>query len=144
MRNMGLLEGLVAPADLLAAMAEQIASEQDEYPDPAFVQRREGSRLVSSNDAADAMGKRLGLSLPEDGDFATIAAFALWRQAYADHWPGVCCSRGWRFEIVDPERRRIDKIVVSPEQTPILGGDHEANIQLEARSPSFAPAGDLR
>jgi putative hemolysin len=75
----GHFEGLVAPANFLAAIAGEFASDQDEDTDPPFVEREDGSWLISGSMAADAFADRLGLDLPEDRDFATVAGFALWR-----------------------------------------------------------------
>jgi CBS domain containing-hemolysin-like protein len=69
----------VAPANLLAAIAGDFASDQDEDYDPPFVEREDGTWLISGTAAADTMGERLDLKLPEDRDFATVAGFALWR-----------------------------------------------------------------
>ncbi len=109
----GHFEGLVAPANLLAAIAGEFASDVDEDTDPAFFEREDGSWLVSGTAPADAMAERLGFDLPEDRDFATAAGFALWR---LKHLPVVGESfrhQVWRFEVVDMDGRRIDKMLVS-------------------------------
>ena len=56
---------------------------------------------------------RLGIDLPEDRDYATVAGLAL---AVFRHLPGEGESfveQGWKFEIVDLDGRRIDKLLVS-------------------------------
>ena len=108
----GHFEGLVTPADLLIAIAGEFASDAHPEDAPSLVERDDGSLLVSGNLAADMLADRLGISLPEDRDYATVAGLAL---AAFRHLPGEGESfveQGWRFEIVDLDGRRIDKLLV--------------------------------
>jgi putative hemolysin len=109
----GHFEGIVTPADLLAAIAGEFASDADPDEAPSVVERDDGSLLVAGTMAADALADRLGLDLPEDRDYATVAGLAL---AALKRLPGEGESfveQGWRFEIVDLDGRRIDKLLVS-------------------------------
>jgi putative hemolysin len=109
----GHFEGLVAPANLLAAIAGEFASDQDEDTDPPFFERDDGSWLISGTAAADAMADRLGITLPEDRDFATAAGFALWRLKHLPATGESFKHKGWRFEVVDMDGRRIDKLLAT-------------------------------
>jgi len=109
----GHFEGLVAPANLLAAIAGEFASDQDEHTDPPFVERDDGSWLISGTFPADTMADRLGIHLPEDRDFATVAGFALWRLKHLPTTGESFVHKGWRFEVVDMDGRRIDKVLAS-------------------------------
>ena len=109
----GHFEGIVTPADLLAAIAGEFASDADPDEAPSVVERDDGSLLVAGTMAADALADRLGIDLPEDRDYATVAGLAL---AALKRLPGEGESfveQGWRFEIVDLDGRRIDKLLVS-------------------------------
>ncbi|MBA2921163.1 DUF21 domain-containing protein [Sphingomonas sp. MAH-20] len=109
----GHLEGLVTPADLFIALAGHFVSDQDAGTDPDCVEREDGSLLISGSLAADALAERLDLTLPEDRDYATVAGFAL---AALRHLPTVGEAfeeQGWRFEVVDMDGRKIDKLLVS-------------------------------
>ena len=109
----GHFEGLVTPADLLVALAGAFASDQDEHTDPPLVERDDGSWWVSGSVSADLLADRLGLRLPEDRDYATAAGFAL---SVLKHLPEVgerFGYGGWRFEIVDMDGRKIDKLLAS-------------------------------
>jgi putative hemolysin len=109
----GHFEGIVTPADLLAAIAGEFASDTDPDDAPSVVVRDDGSLLVAGTMAADALAERLGIELPEDRDYATVAGLAL---AAFRHLPGEGESfeeQGWRFEVVDLDGRRIDKLLVS-------------------------------
>ncbi len=109
----GHFEGIVTPSDLLAAIAGEFASDADPDEAPSVVVRDDGSLLVAGTMAADALAERLGIDLPEDRDYATVAGLAL---AAFRHLPGEGESfeeQGWRFEVVDLDGRRIDKLLVS-------------------------------
>lgn len=109
----GHFEGIVTPANLLAAIAGAFASDAEPGEAPDVVVRDDGSLLVSGTMAADSLAERLGIELPEDRDYATVAGLAL---AVFRHLPGEGESfveQGWRFEVVDLDGRRIDKLLVS-------------------------------
>ncbi|WP_333573163.1 hemolysin family protein [Sphingomonas sp.] len=111
----GHFEGIVTPANLLAAIAGEFASDSEPGDNPHIVVREDGSLLVAGATPADQLAERLGLDLPEDRDYATVAGLAL---AVLKHLPGegeVFQEQGWRFEIVDLDGRKIDKLLVSRE-----------------------------
>src|SRR5690606_35391907 len=74
----GHFEGVVTPADLLAAIAGHFVSHQDEGDEPMVVERADGSLLVAGAMPADALAERIGIELPEDREFATVAGYVLW------------------------------------------------------------------
>ena len=109
----GHFEGLVTPLDLLTALAGEFVSDMDLDTDPPLVERDDGSWWVSGSVSADLLTDRLGIKLPEDRDFATVAGFAL---SVLKHLPEVGERfrwGNWRFEIVDMDGRKIDKLLVS-------------------------------
>ncbi|MBB4617581.1 hemolysin family protein [Sphingomonas abaci] len=109
----GHFEGIVTPADLLAAIAGGYPAEAASEDGPAIVRRDDGSLLVAGTAAADLLAERLDIELPEDRDYATAAGLAL---AVFRHLPAEGESfveQGWRFEVVDLDGRRIDKLLVS-------------------------------
>lgn len=109
----GHFEGIVTPANLLAAIAGEFASDAEPGDGPNIVEREDGSLLVAGTMAADTLAERLGIDLPEDRDYATVAGLAL---AVFRHLPTEGESfveQGWRFEVVDLDGRRIDKLLVS-------------------------------
>ena len=111
----GHLEGVVTPADLLAAIVGQFVSHQDEGDEPMVVEREDGSLLIAGALPADAMAMRLDITLPVVRDFATVAGYVLAVLKHLPHEGEVFAVQGWRFEIVDMDGRRIDKLLVSRE-----------------------------
>ena len=109
----GHFEGIVTPADLLSALAGVFTSDFEAGGEAPLVEREDGSWWVSGSLPADALGDRLGLSLPEDRDYATTAGFAL---SVLKHIPEVgerFGFGGWQFEIVDMDGFKIDKLLAS-------------------------------
>jgi putative hemolysin len=109
----GHFDGLVTPADLLAALAGSFASDRDVDTDPPLVEREDGSWWVSGSLPADALTDQLGINLPDDRDYATVAGFAL---SVLKHLPEVgerFTYGGWQWEIVDMDGRKIDKLLAS-------------------------------
>jgi putative hemolysin len=109
----GHFEGIVTPANLLAAIAGEFASDAAPGDNPNIVVRDDGSLLVAGAMPADALAERLGIDLPEDRDYATVAGLAL---AVLRRLPGEGESfveQKWRFEIVDLDGRKIDKLLVT-------------------------------
>jgi len=108
----GGLEGIVTQTDLLEALAGDIPESVDEEPD--VVERDDGSLLMKGMMAAyDAMD-RLGLSMmTEHGDFHTLAGFVIHHLGRIPATGDRFVWRGWRFEVVDMDGQRIDKVLVS-------------------------------
>ncbi len=109
----GHFEGIVTPVDLLTAIVGNFASDSDDGDLPSVVEREDGSLLVSGSLSADALADRLGLDYGEDREFGTAAGYALSVMkklpAEGEHFN----DQGWRFEVVDMDGRRIDKLLVS-------------------------------
>ncbi|HZG10066.1 MAG TPA: hemolysin family protein [Allosphingosinicella sp.] len=109
----GHFEGIVTPADLLSALAGVFVSDAEAGTDPPLVEREDGSWWVSGSLPADALSDQLGIPLPENRDYASTAGFAL---SVLKHIPEVgerFTYAGWRFEIVDMDGRKIDKLLAS-------------------------------
>lgn len=114
----GHLEGIVTPSDLLTALVGQFASDQDDGDQPAMIERDDGSLLISGALSADDLADRLGLDYGENREFATAAGYVL---SVLKKLPGEgesFTAQGWRFEVVDMDRRKIDKLLVRPEAGP--------------------------
>ena len=111
----GHLEGLVTPSDVLAALAGNFVSHQDEGDAPMVVERDNGSLLVAGAMPADAMADRLDLTLPVDREYATAAGYVLAVLKKVPKEGEHFSEQGWRFEVVDMDGLRIDKILVERE-----------------------------
>jgi putative hemolysin len=109
----GHFEGVVTPADILEAITGVFRSDLEAQEEPSAVQREDGSWLLAGYMPADEMRDHLGIDVPEDRDYETVAGYVL---SHLHHLPatGECIDvQGWRFEVVDLDGRRIDKLLVS-------------------------------
>lgn len=107
----GHFEGIMTPLDLLIAITGEFVSDQEVGTDPAIVERADGSWLFSGSCPADNMAEKVGIDLPDDRDYATVAGFAL---SVFKRLPvtGEMFERdGWHFEVVDMDGRKIDKLL---------------------------------
>lgn len=111
----GHLEGLVTPSDVLAALAGTFVSHQDEGDEPMLVERTDGSLLISGAMPADALSDCLDIVMPDDREFATAAGYVLAVLRKVPREGEFFCEQGWRFEVVDMDGLRIDKILVERE-----------------------------
>jgi len=109
----GHLDGIVTPGSILAALAGTFASDVDQSDEPALVEREDGSWLVSGAANADLLGDRLGINLPGDRDYSTVAGFALSVLKHLPDTGETFRHDGWKFEIVDMDGRKIDKLLAS-------------------------------
>lgn len=107
----GHFEGIVTPGDILEAITG--AFQEEEGDEKAYVTREDGSFLVSGWMQVDEFQAHLGVPVPKDAKFETVAGFVL---AELNHLPdvGETFERGhWRFEVLDLDGRRIDKVLVT-------------------------------
>jgi putative hemolysin len=108
----GVFEGIVTPADILETIAGAFRSDIDAEEPPAR-QRADGSWLLAGYMYADEMAETLGFALPVRRDYDTLAGFLL---SFLHHLPTsgeTVDAHGWRFEVVDMDGRRIDKVIAS-------------------------------
>ena len=110
----GSFEGVVTPTDILTAIAGDLPQSEEEG-EPQAVQRDDGSWLVDGLMPVDDVERTLGIrGMSEEGDFNTIAGFVLHQLGHLPVAGEHFDWRGWRFEVVDLDGRRIDKILASP------------------------------
>lgn len=108
----GYFQGVVTNADILESIVGSLQADTGPA-EPDVVQREDGSFLISGTMPVDELGDLIGLPLPANRDYHTLAGFLLDRFG---HLPGVgerVDAQGWRFEVVDIDGRRIDKVLVS-------------------------------
>jgi len=106
----GHFEGIVTSGDILGAITGGFQEEEGE--ENAFTQREDGSYLVSGWMPVDEFADKIGVPIPKDPKYETVAGYVL---AELNHLPNVGESfvrEPWRFEVLDLDGRRIDKVLV--------------------------------
>jgi putative hemolysin len=106
----GHFEGVVTPADILDAIAGAFRSDEG-TADPEAVQRDDGSWLLAGWMPADEMADQLGIVLPESRDYETVAGLVIGELQHLPETGEAVETLGWRFEVVDLDGRRIDKVL---------------------------------
>jgi len=122
----GHLDGIVTPGSLLAALAGTFAHDLDEGDGPPCVERDDGSWLVSGAASADLLSDRMGIALPFERDYSTVAGFALSVLKRIPVEGEKFSHDGWNFEIVDMDGRKIDKLIAARRRRRRAGGDEQA------------------
>ena len=114
----GHFEGLVTSADLLQAIVGIGVQNGGGAAEPDAVQRADGSWLVSGSMPVDEFAERLSFPIPGSHSYSTVAGLALEHLGYLPHVGDAFDVQGWRFEVLDLDGRRIDKLLVSKAAAP--------------------------
>ncbi|HEX7082320.1 MAG TPA: hemolysin family protein [Gammaproteobacteria bacterium] len=110
----GATEGVVTLADILEAITGELP-ELGEEPEVGLVRRSDGSWLVDGAFPIDEFEDRVRVrGLREGGDFDTVAGFALHRLERLPSVGDTFTAAGGRFEILDMDGHRIDKLLYTP------------------------------
>ncbi len=114
--ELGAIEGIVTLEDALEEIVGEIADEYDEAETLAVVRREDGSLLIDGMLPVDELKEHLNIDELPDEDiyrFDTLAGFVLSLMGHIPK-PGEAITWDiWRFEVVDMDGLRIDKVLVS-------------------------------
>jgi putative hemolysin len=108
----GHFEGVVTSADILEAIVGEFHTEEGS-PEPMVIRRDDGSLLVSGWMPAEQFQHLTGIPLPSERSYHTVAGFVLESCGALPSAGETFDAHGWRFEVVDLDGRRIDKLLVS-------------------------------
>jgi putative hemolysin len=111
----GAFEGVVTAADILESIVGAFHSEEGP-PEPAYVAREDGSLLVSGWMPVDEFGDLLGIGLPPNHRYNTVAGLVLQHFNVLPNVGDAFDFGDWHIEVVDLDGRRIDKILASRRQ----------------------------
>jgi putative hemolysin len=107
----GHFEGILTTGDVLEAITGAVAaSDTDE---PAIVTREDGSHLVAGWMPVDEFCDRLGLPHALAGEYDTVAGLILHQLGHIPELGAHFTVEGHRFEVIDLDGRRIDKVLVA-------------------------------
>jgi putative hemolysin len=116
----GEVRGVVTLTGVLESIVGELPA-LGEVPEPRIVRREDGSWLLDGMLSVDEFKDALGVPrLPgeEEAGYETLAGFVLERLGHmpriADHFEW----NGMRFEIVDMDGKRIDRVLVTPRPAP--------------------------
>jgi putative hemolysin len=113
----GSVEGLLTPNDFLEALVGEIPHGESRR-EPLAARRDDGSWLLDGRLALDEAAEHLGLPAFPVASYRTLAGFVIDRLG---HIPAVAESFEWggrRFEVVDMDGNRVDRIMITPVPPP--------------------------
>lgn len=115
----GVTQGLVTLSDILEAMVGDIPS-VEELADPEIVQREDGSWLLDGLLPIDEFKEVFHLQklLPGEGiSYQTLGGFVVNQLGHIPSAAEYFEWSGMRFEVVDMDGNRVDKVLVVPGRT---------------------------
>ncbi|MGE4219431.1 MAG: hemolysin family protein [Alphaproteobacteria bacterium] len=108
----GHFEGVVTLADILESIAGEFHDE-DGPAEPKLTAREDGSYLVAGAMPADELADTLGFPLPQPAAYSTVAGMLLTAFGRLPVEGEAVTVEGWRFEVLDLDGRRIDKVLAT-------------------------------
>jgi putative hemolysin len=114
----GDIQGMVTLTDVMSALVGEVPDEETgEHPDA--VRREDGSWLVDGGMVLERFRDLTGahMAFPdEDSDaYHTLAGFILYQLGVIPKPGDALDWNGWRFEVVDMDGNRIDRLLVAPQ-----------------------------
>lgn len=123
----GEIEGMVTLSDVMGALVGDVSVIDDDEHEADAVQREDGSWLIDGGVSLDRFRDIMesGVRFPEEanGTYHTLAGFVL---TQLGHIPEAAEHFEWdefRFEVMDMDRQRIDRLLVSripKAETPLI------------------------
>ena len=122
----GAVQGLVTLIDVLEAIVGDLPS-LGQRNQPEAKRRDDGSWLIDATLATSELKSLLGVSveLPheDEAEYQTLGGFVVTQfgriPIAGDHFDWA----GWRFEVVDMDRRRVDKVLVAKAPPPVASAE---------------------
>jgi putative hemolysin len=108
----GAFQGVVTTADILESIVGGFHTEEGP-PEAAAIKRDDGSYLISGWMSAVEFASLLRFELPVSRHYQTVAGFLLSQFGRIPEVGNHIEVEGWRFEIIDLDGRRIDKILAT-------------------------------
>jgi putative hemolysin len=111
----GSVQGLVSLIDVMEAIVGDLPEPGDRRS-PEAVKRDDGSWLIDGSMMIEELRTRFAMPLlpgEEDEDFETLGGFIVDRLGHIPKAGEFFVWHRWRFEVVDMDRYRVDKVLLS-------------------------------
>jgi putative hemolysin len=120
----GVVEGMVSLKDVVEAIVGRLPERGVRQHYPEIIQRDDGSWLVDAQFDFEETAESIGLIIPDDeireNRYQTIGGFVLHHLGHIPEEGEKMDQAGYRFEIVDMDRQRIDKLLVTRIGHPVV------------------------
>jgi putative hemolysin len=114
----GDIQGMVTLTDVMRALVGEVSG-SDEPGQEDAVQREDGSWFVDGGMVLDRFRYLTGAAIAfpdeDEGAYHTLAGFLLYQLGVIPKSGDRLSWGGWRFEVVDMDGNRIDRLLVEPE-----------------------------
>jgi putative hemolysin len=110
----GDIDGLVSLTDVMSAIVGELPGEPGE--EPAVVRREDGSWLIDGMLDLDGVKRAIGLKAlagEEEETYHTLGGLAMRALGRVPRTGDVFEQQGFRFEVVDMDGNRVDRVLVS-------------------------------
>ncbi|PWB54428.1 MAG: hypothetical protein C3F13_06640 [Anaerolineales bacterium] len=121
MDEFGGITGMVTINDMLEAIVGDIPMLEDHVEEPDIIQREDGSYLLDGMLSTVELKDLLDLDkLPDEDDagYKTLGGMIMSEIRRIPNAGDTTYWNGWRFEVVDMDGHRVDKLLVSRAETP--------------------------
>ena len=112
----GVVQGVVTSSDVMAAIVGDLSSLEPEA-EKDMTRREDGSWLVDGDVSIEKLNSILDLEeeLPAAGEnrFYTVGGFLMHSLGKIPAPADYVDAHGWRFEVMDMEKNRVDKVLIS-------------------------------
>ena len=107
----GSVQGIVTPTDILTSIAGELPEPGTD--EPSATQREDGSWLLDAQMPVFEVERVLGVEglAVDDAEYTTLAGFVLSQLGHIPLVGETFQWRNWRFEVLDLDGRRIDKVL---------------------------------
>ncbi|MEQ1743887.1 MAG: hemolysin family protein [Saprospiraceae bacterium] len=114
----GSLQGIITLHDLTENIFGALP-DVDDVETPAIIFREDGSLLVEGSILIDELRETISLVEfdSDDADYATLAGFILHKLSEIPREGDFLDTEGYRFEIVDMDKSKIDKVLIFKNST---------------------------
>jgi putative hemolysin len=112
----GGVEGVIALDEVLEEVVGEVPEASD-IPETTIVARADGTFLVDGSSEMAEVVERFSLGQLPDvdrGTYRTLAGFVMARLGHLPRATDAFVYRGVRFEVIDMDERRVDKVLVTP------------------------------
>lgn len=108
----GHFRGLVTTADILGSIVGEFSTEEGPQERPV-VRRADGSLLLAGWMPLDELVDVTGIKLADASSIHTTAGFVIQGFGRLPNVGEVFETQGWRFEVLDLDGRRVDKVLAT-------------------------------
>jgi putative hemolysin len=116
------MSGIVTMEDVLEELVGEIFNEHVKHTPEAIKREADGSVVVAGTTPIREINRALGIELPEDGEWITIAGLCLSLAGrLPSHGQSLEAPEGIILEVVDVSPRRIRLIRVRPPKAEVEG-----------------------